>query len=148
LHHRVAFPLPGVPLVFRWVRPKPYPENPATLGEHLRKRRYELGRTQKQVADRLAVNTWTYLLWEQDRTTPIVRYYPAILALLGYDPFPAPTSLPERIASRRRELGLSIKQAAAGLGVDEGTFSRWESGEWKPRMSGPTVEKFLGTRRR
>jgi transcriptional regulator with XRE-family HTH domain len=144
-HHRVAFPLPYIPLVFRWVRPKLYPESPTTLGEHLRKRRHELGLMQKEVASRLAVNTWTYLLWEQDRTTPTVRYYPAIFDFLGYDPFPAPTTLPQQIASRRRELGISIKEAAKRLGVDEGTFGRWESGEWKPRMSQKAVEQFLAT---
>jgi hypothetical protein len=27
--------------------------------------------------------------------------------------------------------------------VDEGTFGRWESGEWKPRLSGTVVERFF-----
>jgi transcriptional regulator with XRE-family HTH domain len=140
---RVALPLPHVPLVFRWVRPKAYPENPRTLGEHLCKRRGELGLFQREVAARLGVNIWTYLLWEQDRTIPVVRYYPAIFQFLGYDPFPAPLTLPERIAAKRRQLGWSIKTAAKFAGVDEGTFGRWESGEWKPRLSGPALKKFL-----
>lgn len=91
----------------------------------------------------MAVNNWTYLLWEQDRTRPVVRYYPAIFQFLGYDPFPASLTLPERIAAKRRQLGWSIKEAAAYVGVDEGTFGRWESGEWKPRLSGESVKKFL-----
>jgi hypothetical protein len=86
---------------------------------------------------------WTYLLWEQDRARPTVRYYPAIFCFLGCDPFPAPVTLGERLASKRRQLGLSIKQAAARLGVDEGTFNRWENGSWKPRMSGSIVQRFL-----
>jgi DNA-binding transcriptional regulator YiaG len=40
----------------------------------------------------------------------------------------------------RRELGPSIKEAAKHLGVDEGTFARWESGEGKPRMSGQAID--------
>ena len=85
----------------------------------------------------------TLLLWEKDRATPTVRYYPAILRFLGYDPFPPPTTLAERIARHRQRLGLSIEAAAKILGIDEGTFGRWERGEWKPRLSGKAVERFF-----
>ncbi|HEX3666927.1 MAG TPA: helix-turn-helix domain-containing protein [Rhizomicrobium sp.] len=132
-----------MPLKFQWVRPKRYAERPETLGQHLLKRRREKGLFQRDIAKRLGVKVWTYLLWEQDRAQPTVRYYPPIFSFLGYDPFPAPANLAERLASKRRVLGLSIKQAAKLLGVDEGTFSRWESGQWKPRMSGSTVERFM-----
>lgn len=142
-HRRVAFPLAGVQLKLQWVRPKPYSENPETLGGHLRKRRCSAGLTQEQVADQLGANTSTYLLWETDRTKPTVRYYPAIFRFLGYDPFPAATTLPERMAAQRRRLGLSIRAAADQIGVDAGTFRRWETGEWKPRMSGNVAERFL-----
>jgi DNA-binding XRE family transcriptional regulator len=91
----------------------------------------------------LGANTWTYALWENDRIKPTIRFYPAIFRFLGYDPFPAATTLPEQIAAQRRRLGLSSRAAAAKIGVDEGTFRRWESGEWKPRMSGKAVETFL-----
>ena len=143
LHGRVAFPLPRVALKIQWVRPKDYAECPQKLGEHVRKRRIEHGLIQKEVAKQLGVNTWTYILWEQDRSTPTIRYYPAIFAFLGYDPFPAPTTLSEQIATKRRSLGLSFREVADLLGVDEGTVSRWESGEWKPRMSQQAVQSFL-----
>jgi transcriptional regulator with XRE-family HTH domain len=143
VHGRVAFPLPGVPLKFHWVRPRDYVECPQKLGEHLRKRRIEQGFIQKEVAKQLGVNTWTYILWEQDRSTPTIRYYPRICAFLGYDPFPATRTLSEQIAAKRRRLGLSFREVADLLGVDEGTVSRWESGEWKPRMSQEAVQSFL-----
>ena len=143
VHRRVAFPLPGVSLVLRWVRPKPYAENPATLGDHLLKRRSETGLTQKSVARQLKVNIWTYLLWEKDRSKPTIRYYPAIFEFLAYDPFPAPVTLGARILRKRQQLGFSIRDAAKVLGVDEGTFGRWERGEWKPRLSGAVVTRFL-----
>lgn len=60
LHRRVAFPLPGVPLVFRWSRPKTYADSPTTSDGHLRKRRMQTGRTQKETAALLGVNAWTY----------------------------------------------------------------------------------------
>ena len=85
----------------------------------------------------------TYLLWEKNRAKPSARYYPAIFRFLGYDPLPTPTTLGERIARKRLELGLPVKKAAKLLGVDEGTFGRWESGEWKPRMSKEAVDRFL-----
>ena len=141
-HSRVVFPLTGVPLKFQWVRPKPYSENPETLGGHLRKRRCSARLTQAQVAGQIGANAWTYLLWETDRTKPTIRYYPSIFRFLGYDPLPAPRRC-RAIAAQRRRLGLSFRAAASKIGVDEGTFRRWESGEWKPRMSGNAVESFL-----
>jgi DNA-binding XRE family transcriptional regulator len=109
----------------------------------LLKRRSETGLTQKAVAGQLDVNIWTYLLWETDQTTPNVRSYPVIFRFLGYDPFTPPKTLPERIAAKRRQLGLSIENAAHLVGVDEGTLRRWESGEWKPRLSAGKICKFL-----
>ena len=114
-----------------------------TLGEHLRSRRRTLGLLQREVAERLGVTIETLLLWEWDEHEPTVRYYPAIFRFLGYDPFPKPQTLAERIARQRRKLGLTISQAAQKAGVDKGTFSRWESGEWQPRLSGDAVRRFL-----
>jgi len=130
-------------LTLKWARPKAYPEHPKTIGEHLLKRRIESGKTQQQVATGLLASVDVYALWEKDRADPSVRYFPAVFCFLGYDPFPPPTTLAERIASKRRELGLPIMQAAKLVGVDEGTFSRWESGEWKPRKSAAIVQRFL-----
>ncbi len=143
MHRRVAFPLPYIPLVFRGVRPKPYSESPSTLGEHLRKRRLQAGLLQREVAVRLGVDKDTFGTWEKGQCIPTVGYYPAIFSFLGYDPYPAPTTLPERIASQRRRLGLSLREAARKIGVDQGTLLRWESGEWKPRLSQDAVETFL-----
>jgi DNA-binding XRE family transcriptional regulator len=142
-HRRVAFPLPGVPLIFRWLRPKTYPERPSTLGEHLLKRRSLTGLTQRQVASEIDVNTWTYLLWETDRATPTVRYWPAIVRFLGYRPWPEPQTLPEMIMARRRLLGLTVLDAAKLTGVDEGTFRRWEHGDWQPRLANQKLRVFL-----
>jgi DNA-binding XRE family transcriptional regulator len=132
-----------VPLKIQWVRPKDYPERPQSSAEHLRKRRIEQCLIQKELAKRLGVNAWTYILWEQDRSVPMVRYYPAIFSFLSYDPFPEPATLPEQIVAQRRRLGLTLKEAARSIGVDEGTFHRWETGEWKPRMSQEAVRIFL-----
>jgi transcriptional regulator with XRE-family HTH domain len=45
-------------------------------------------------------------------------------ALLGYDPFPEPGSVSERLLAKRRAMGWSIREAAAELGVDPGDLGR------------------------
>lgn len=117
---------PLVPLSLRFVRPKAYPAEPKTLGEHLLKRRMEQERTQAEVGRELGTDEWTVGNWEKDRTFPAVRYFPAIFRFLGYDPFPEPTTLSAKLLAKRRALGLSVKQAAAKVGVHEGTFGAWE----------------------
>jgi transcriptional regulator with XRE-family HTH domain len=95
------------------------------------------------VAPRLGVTTDTYLLWERDRTKPEARYYPRIFAFLGYNPLPPPTTLGDQLKHKRLELGLTLRAAARLIGANEGTLARWETGEWKPRMSRMKVDAFL-----
>jgi transcriptional regulator with XRE-family HTH domain len=61
-----------------------------TLGEHLRKRRMDLGITQKEAARRLEVDQWTVINWERGRTRPARRALPRIARFLGSDP-PVPS---------------------------------------------------------
>jgi transcriptional regulator with XRE-family HTH domain len=105
---------------------KLFSDSPVTLGEHLRKRRHELGLFQREVAERLGVDPHSVSDWEKDHKHPEIRFWPAVIAFLGYDPNPKPHALGERLRAKRRRLGISIAAAAARLGVDEGTFSRWE----------------------
>ena len=37
-------------------------------------------------------------------------------------------SLPERLLTKRREMGWSIKEAANSVGIDPGTWGNWERG--------------------
>lgn len=53
---------------------------------------------------------------------------PALIQFLGYDPFPEPTTVPERLLAKRRAMGWSIRKAARQLGVDPGAFRDWEQG--------------------
>ena len=79
---------------------------------HVGKRRLELQLTQNQAAERLAVKPWTVLNWEKDHTEPPIESMPAIIRFLDYDPFPEPTTIPERLLAKRRAMGWSIKEAA------------------------------------
>jgi transcriptional regulator with XRE-family HTH domain len=109
-------------------RPKPYPEHPRTLGEHIKKRRLELGLTQAQAAKVLMINPSTVLNWETGQTTPAIPSMPAILAFLEYYPFPKPTTVGERLLQKRRECGWLIREGAEVLGIDPGTWRDWEVG--------------------
>ena len=108
------------------LKPQPFSESPQTLGGHLKKRRLEGGFTQAEAAHLLGVSAATVLSWETEKVEPEIRYMPAIIQFLGYDPFPAPTTLSERMLAKRRQMGWSIKEAAAHLGVNEGTWAEWE----------------------
>ena len=141
-HGRVAF-LPYGTLTLRGSRPQPYEDNPETLGEHLRKRRLELGLYQKDVALRLGISPWTYLSWEGDRKRPLVSMLPRLFAFLGYDPHPQPSTLGEEIAARRRQLGLSQERFADLVALDESTIARLEAGRAVPARQ--TLSKLQRT---
>ena len=49
----------------------------------LRPRREALGLSQTEAAKRIGVARATYANWEAERAVPLVRYLPAITALLG-----------------------------------------------------------------
>jgi transcriptional regulator with XRE-family HTH domain len=87
-----------------------------------------LGVTQRKVAEQLLVNPWTILNWETGRFQPSIRAIPRILSFLGYDPFPTSLDLSGLLRQKRRENGWSIREAAADLGVDPGTWRNWETG--------------------
>lgn len=84
--------------------------------------------TQKQVAHRIGLNSWTVLNWEKGHTEPPIGSVPAILRFLGYDPLPEPKALPEYLLAKRRAMGWSIREAAWKFGVDSGTWRDWEHG--------------------
>ena len=132
LQGRVAF-LPSLPVTLKALRKKDFDFEPQTLGEHVKHCRLIRKLTQKQAALLLEVNPWTVLNWEKGKTEPPVESVPDILRFLGYDPFPEPRTLPERMLAKRRAMGWSIKEAARQLGVDEGTWGTWESGTTIPQ---------------
>jgi len=124
----VAF-LPFARISLKSLIPKPYDFEPKSLGDHIRKKRLELGLLQKEAADRLGVNPWTILNWEKGHTEPPIASIPAVVKFLGYDPFPEPKTLPQHLCAKRRKMGWSIQEAAEFVGVDPGTWGNWERGQ-------------------
>ena len=134
-----------LPITLKALIPKETDFEPRTLGEHVKHSRLTRKFTQKAAAILLGVNPSTLLNWEKGYTEPPIASLPAILQFLGYDPFPEPKSLPERLVAKRRTMGWSIKEAAWQLGVEEGTWGAWERGETiLYRKHRALVARFLG----
>jgi transcriptional regulator with XRE-family HTH domain len=134
----------GVPLTVKARKPKDYSDTPQTLGEHLKKRRRELGLLQREAGERLGVTKETVANWEKDKTKPVPSQFAPVIAFLGYDPCPEPNTLAERVEAKRRELGVTFEQVAGCLGWDPGSLSRYLNGTWglSPARAG-VLERFL-----
>ncbi|HEX7182155.1 MAG TPA: helix-turn-helix transcriptional regulator [Thermoanaerobaculia bacterium] len=125
--------------------PRGYPQEPRTLGDHLRKARLDRGLWQEHVAEELGVSVGTLLNWERNHTRVQTRFLPKVLAFLGYDPREETGHLGERIRALRERQGLSQVALAAKLGINTSTVVAWERG--RVRLAFPKVrnrfEEFL-----
>jgi transcriptional regulator with XRE-family HTH domain len=109
-------------------RQRGYPEEPRTLGEHLKRRRLDLRLRQCDVAAELAVTAQTVSHWESGKHPPPVRLIPGIQTFLGFCPFDPAGTFGLRLRAAREAQGLSRRRAAALVGVDEATVARAERG--------------------
>jgi transcriptional regulator with XRE-family HTH domain len=110
----------------RLTAPKPtkLPTILNTLGDHIKKRRLELGLLQREVAEQIGVGTDTILNWEHNRTRPTLRYLPNVIAFLGYDPYQSiPKTLGEKVLQYRKCCGINQKELARQMGIDPTTLS-------------------------
>ena len=112
-----------------------------TLGDHLRAKRLELNLLQKQVAQEIGVDEMTICNWETNRVKPALRFIPRIIQFLGYCPYIYTHSLSERLRVCREALGLSQKNMAKALGVDESTLAGWEIGKVRPTKKSQQIIK-------
>jgi transcriptional regulator with XRE-family HTH domain len=103
-----------------------------SLGDHLRARRIDLGLFQSQVAAQIGVHELTICNWEGNESQPAIRWIPAIIKFLGYDPANSPSSFPERLIAARKVRGLTQRELAAELGLNPSTIRGWECGAHEP----------------
>jgi DNA-binding XRE family transcriptional regulator len=103
-----------------------FPKELNALDDHIRKRRLDLGLFQKQVAEQIGVDEDTIYRWESNASRPQIQFIPAIIKLLGYNPFPLPKRLPEKLMFYRQALGLSQRELANGAehGLNIGSTKR------------------------
>ncbi len=111
---------------------RPYPKVLETWGDHLRKRRLDLGLLQREAAAQIGCCVAVVYNWERNRTRPKVSELPGIIAFLGYSPIDPAEPGSARLTRVRQALGLSRRRLAAELGVDESTVKRWEDGQGRP----------------
>jgi transcriptional regulator with XRE-family HTH domain len=108
--------------------PEECPTNPTTLGEHVLRRRLELGLMVKEAAERIGVDSQSITAWEHGLTKPGLRRYPRIFDFLGYCPvLPRRLSLGQQLWRWRRAHGLSRKDVAASLALDSTTLWKLET---------------------
>jgi site-specific DNA recombinase len=122
------------------------PEELETIGDHLLRRRLMLKLIQRQVANQLGVNVSSLRNWEANRSEPAVEFMPAIVKFLGYNPLPPGTTWAERLVNGRTAAGLTQRESAQRIGVDQGTLARWERGEREPTGAfAVRTTRFLAT---
>jgi DNA-binding transcriptional regulator YiaG len=62
--------------------------------------------------------------WEANRSKPTVELMPAIIRFLGCNPLPPGSTWAERLVASRKTIGISQKEYARRLGVDQSTLAR------------------------
>ena len=138
-----------------WTRSFPVSKQPQTIGQHLKKKRFELGIRQIEAALRLGVSNRTLSLWETDRVYPAWAFQPRLITYLGYDPFndptlgspkgnetscvaflasDAPVTLGQKIKQYRLKMRKTRKQMALELGISVKTLWGWETDRWQPTV--------------
>lgn len=113
-------------------KPAGYPCVINHLGEHIRKRRMDLGLQVKQLAGQLGVDEQSLSGWELGHRQPSIAYLPHVIRFLGYDPRQVPQTRGARLMHFRTAVGLSQNALAKQLRVDPSTLRRWESGRRTP----------------
>jgi transcriptional regulator with XRE-family HTH domain len=130
-----------------WTRSFPVAKQLQSLGQHLRKKRFDSSLRQSEVAKRLDISDRTLSCWECDRIYPTWEYWPRIIAYLGYDPFTEPSlgsrkcnetrgvalsslenpvTLGQKLVKRRLEMRKNRGDCAREMGVSLKTLTDWE----------------------
>jgi transcriptional regulator with XRE-family HTH domain len=117
-------------VVLKAEKPKHFqhPRELSTLGDHIRKRRLDLGLFQKQLAGQIGTSEDTIYRWESNESSPQVQFIPAILKFLDYNPLPLPDSSADKIVFYRQVLGLSQRRLAKQIGIDPKALGLSERG--------------------
>ena len=143
LNNRTGIPaLPFCHVALKAEKTRSY--DPGTLGEHIRKARIDRGLTQSNAVAFLCVSVATLHNWETGKTTPPVKYWPAIMEFLGYCPYQRARSIGDQLRLHRMHRGLTIEAFAKMLGVDPGSIAYWETGKRRPdTQSRKMIENFF-----
>lgn len=87
----------------------------------------DLGLRQLDVAHKLGAEKDTVRNWEIGRTEPEIRFLPAMITFLGYNPLPVEPTTGGEMRRTRLGLGWSRLELARRADVDEATVQRVEA---------------------
>ncbi len=90
---------------------------------------------QREVGAQLGVDKTTIGNWERNLVAPALRHGPGITEFLGYVPLECGDSLPERLKAYRWRHGVTQRQLADVIGVDELAVRTWESRQKRPNAT-------------
>ncbi len=128
-------------------RPSPnYPKELKSLGDHMRKRRLDLGLTQDEVAVQLGAHRNTLSEWETTGRPPDDKHLGRIYAFLGYRPDPIPAAFPAKVKYWRQSLGMSQIQLSRAIGLNHSVVREWETGVAPKKRSLERLKVFLEER--
>jgi len=122
----------------------PYPTTLKTLGDHIRKRRLDLGLNQKEVSKIIGTIPNTICSWENNSFKPSICFMPKIIDFLSYALYTPPQSLREKLITYRQFLGITQKKLAKMMGVNATSIRDWEKGIHRPRSKSlEIIERFF-----
>ena len=105
-----------------------YPAHPKTIGEHIKKKRIDLGLLQREVAEMIGSSKNVIGGWESNSHEVRVRFIPGIIRFLGYIPFEIGSSQQEQLIAYRKIRGLTQEQLSKEWQIERGCLERWENG--------------------
>ena len=117
--YNLTLPRPIIP-------PKGYPLTPKTIGEHIRKKRLDLGLLQLEVARMIGVTESTVWNWEHGRE-PELRHIPKIIEFLGHVPFECPNDPIGKLRHFKMVNGLSYERLGELMNRDPKQLADWLS---------------------
>ncbi|MEK7288226.1 MAG: helix-turn-helix transcriptional regulator [Elusimicrobiota bacterium] len=120
------------------------PDSPITLGDHLLKRRLNLGISITEASRRIGTDRTTLGDWEANCHQPDPKFLPKIYQFLGYCLLPSspPATLSKKLKLWRESQGLTQLELARLTKIDESSLARWERGQTRPYQK--SLEKIQG----
>jgi DNA-binding XRE family transcriptional regulator len=111
-----------------------YPVTTQSIGDQIKKKRYDAKFLQSEVASIFGVSEDTIRNWEKGKSFPQLNYFPKIIEFLGYNPFletqnpSIQIELKDHLFRFRRMFGISGIELGKLLNVHSTTILSWEKG--------------------
>ena len=123
---------------------KAYLRELRTVGDHICKKRIDLGLSRSDLAKTLGTTQTRVWVWENYETLPKMTLYPKVIEFLGYDPlFDNSGTLKAKIKNYRRRHGLSNMKLAKRIGISYPLFLKFTNDKKIGEKSIQMIQKFF-----